>query len=66
MVQPDERTRQWALSNVVLGQLVSAEVVEVIEVVHLTGLGIQGSPVRRVTAWFKTDGTKIGEDDPCE
>lgn len=65
MVQPDEATRQWALSNVVLGAIVSVQTTEVVEVVHLTGLGIEGSPLRQVKTWWLPDGTKIGEDDPC-
>jgi hypothetical protein len=51
---------QWAYSNVVLGRIKSVRVIEVVEVVHLTGLGLPDSLARDVTEWFLPDGTQIG------
>ncbi|VBB05607.1 Hypothetical protein LUCI_0817 [Lucifera butyrica] len=42
------------------------KIIEVIQVVVCKGQGTQESPGRRVEKFFKTDGTFIGQIDPCE
>ena len=43
--------------------VVSAEVIRVIEVISLLGLGIDDDPVRQVTEHFTLDGTLIARSD---
>ena len=40
------------------------EIIQVIKVVSVLGLGIESSPVRQVTEYFDFDGTQIARQDP--
>lgn len=66
MVPPDPATAEWVLAYAHEGCCKQAKVVEVIEVETVTGIGIEGSPVKVVTDWFLTDGRHIGHYDPSK
>ena len=45
-------------------RIISARIIEVIEVVEVRGEGREDSPIREVITYWLPDGIKIGEQDP--